>query len=175
MNLTSKEIYDKLIFKFLRRNTTLVPSLIEKKISNVKWSNSYYNYKNLSEVDPVEKELIFKFIQDLEPVPGRLHRKSDKRCLRVLDSNILCDKVADKEHFFQQCDTMRDATIKIKTIAHKVLQKGNVTLRDLLFFSYKGRSKNKNKVFTWFLIQGVLLLRMDLWRTPGASVVLGKD
>ena len=65
----------------------------------------------------------------------------------------MCDKVADKEHFFQQCDSMREATVKIKTIAHKVLQKGNVNLRDLLFFSYKGRSKNKNKVFTWFLIK----------------------
>lgn len=153
MNLTSKEIYDKLIFKFLRRNTTLVPSRIERKISNVKWSNSYYNYKNLSEVDPVEKELIFKFIQDLVPVPGRLHRKSDKRCLRFLNGNILCDKFADKEHFFQQCDSMREATAKIKTIAHKILQKSNFTQRDLLFFSYKGRSKNKNKVFTWFLIK----------------------
>ena len=153
INLTSKEIYEKLIFNYLRRNSTLIPSRIEKKVSHVKWSNSFYNYKNLSEVSPVEKELLFKFIQDLVPVPGRLHQKSDKRCLRTLQGNTVCYQVGDKEHFFQHCDSMTEATIKIKTIAHKILQKRNITQRELVFFSYKGRSKNKNKVFTWFLIK----------------------
>ena len=153
MNLTSKEIYDKLVYNLLRRNSSLIPSRIEKKISNVKWSNSYHNYKYLSEVDPREKELIFRVIQDLLPVPARLHQKSDKRCLRLLHNNTICDQTADKEHFLQSCEVMKDVTNKVKVIGHKILQNKNLTHRDLLFFSFKGRSKNKGKVFTWFLIK----------------------
>ena len=153
MNLTSKEIYDKLVYNLLRRNTSLIPSRIEKKVSNVKWSNSYHNYKYLSEVDPREKELLFRVIQDLVPVAARLHQKSDKRCLRLLHNNTICVQTADKEHFLQQCDSMNEVTTKVKAIRHKILQNKNLTHRDLLFFSFKGRSKNKGKVFSWFLIK----------------------
>ena len=153
MNLTSKEIYDKLVYNLLRRNTSLIPSRIEKKVSNVKWSNSYHNYKYLSEVDPREKELLFRVIQDLVPVAARLHQKSDKRCLRLLHNNTICVQTADKEHFLQQCDSMNEVTRKVKAIGHKILQNKNLTHRDLLFFSFKGRSKNKGKVFSWFLIK----------------------
>ena len=47
----------------------------------------------------------------------------------------------------------RDISRLTANEVHKILQKKNLTHRDLLFFSFKGRSKNKGKVFSWFLIK----------------------
>ena len=153
MNLTSKVIYDTFIFEFLRIRTTLVPSRIEKKVTNVKWSNSYKNFRNLSDVDPLEKELAFKVIQDLVPVPGRLHQKVDKRCLRKMKNNVVCTSIADKEHYFHYCDSIKEASLMFKSIAHKILQKNNIQVKDLLYFSFRGRGKNREKMFSWVLIK----------------------
>ena len=153
MNLTSKVIYDTFIFEFLRISTTLVPSRIEKKVTNVKWSNSYKNFRNLSDVDPLEKELAFKVIQDLVPVPGRLHQKVDKRCLRKMKNNVVCTSIADKEHYFHYCDSIKEVSLMFKSIAHKILQKNNIQVKDLLYFSFRGRGKNREKMFSWVLIK----------------------
>ena len=154
MNSTSKEIYEAFIFKYLRVNSTLIPSRNEKKVANIKWSNSYRNYRNLSEIDPGEKELVFRFIQDLVGVPARLHQKVDKRCMRKIKNNDICTSISDREHFFQSCESIRDVAQMFKSIAHKILQKKNISFKDLLHFSYRGRGKNKEKVFSWVLVKG---------------------
>ena len=153
MNSTSKEIYEAFIFKYLRVNSTLIPSRNEKKVANIKWSNSYRNFRNLSEIDPKEKELVFRFIQDLVAVPARLHQKVDKRCMRKLKKNDICTSISDREHYFQSCDSIREVALMFKSIAHKILQKKNISLKDLLHFSYRGRGKNKEKVFSWVLVK----------------------
>ena len=153
MNSTSKEIYEAFIFKYLRVNSTLIPSRNEKKVANIKWSNSYRNYRNTTEIDPKEKELVFRFIQDLVAVPARLHQKVDKRCMRKLKNNDICTSISDREHYFQSCDSIREVALMFKSIAHKILQKKNISLKDLLHFSYRGRGKNKEKVFSWVLVK----------------------
>ena len=70
-----------------------------------------------------------------------------------MKNNDVCTSFADKEHYFHHCDSIKEVSLMFKTIGHKILQKANIQAKDLLYFSFRGRGKNKERMFSWVLIK----------------------
>ena len=153
-DFSAKEIYSKFIVQKVYDNIgNMIPSRVEKKNPSLDWKIFYQNYSEIRYIDADEKELIFLFVQDLLPVPARIHRKnSDSRCLRKLEAKNICTMVSDREHYFIKCKMVEGFYSKFRFIVSEFLE---VDLKDcdILHFTFKGKNKNKTKLAVWIVLK----------------------
>ena len=150
---SAKQFYDELILKAVSNNGNLIPSRIEKKVLNVRWSRTHKNFSNLRFVTSIEREFCFKMFQDLVDVNQRIHRKNaDPRCLRELKSNVLCSAIQDRQHAFIECRRIKDSIDMLKSILFEFTNR-RFNDNDLLYISFSCKSKVLTNIAVWLIVK----------------------
>ena len=150
---SAKQIYEELLFKEISNNGNLIPSRIEKKVLNIKWSKTFKNFYNLRFVSASEREFCFKMFQDLVDVKQRIHRKNaDPRCLRELKRNVLCSSIQDRQHAFIECRRIKDSIDMLKSILFEFTNR-RFNDNDLLYISFGCKSKVLTNLSVWLIVK----------------------
>ena len=150
---SAKQFYDELLYNAVYNNGNLIPSRIEKKVLNVRWSLTYRNFYNLRFVTAIEREFCFKMFQDLVDVNQRIHRKnSDPRCLREIKPNVLCSSIQDRQHAFINCIRIKESIDILKSILFEYTNR-NFTDEDLLYISFRCHKKVLTNISVWLIVK----------------------
>ena len=152
IGLNAKALYEECLNEFICRGSSLIPSRIEKKSFGIKWKNSYKNVSNVKCLSPLERDFLFKFVNDLLPVGARLHSQANKNCKRKIFDGTICDLFETREHFFRDCTEINESFLSFKEIVESFL---NIKIRNKDIFSLSFMISDKKKCFlaTWFLVK----------------------
>ena len=146
----AKAIYDFLIKEVTHRNGSLIPSRNEKKSVNMKWGVVFINFKLVKDLNADEKCFLWKITQDMLPVGIRIHRRNaERRCLRLLENDTLCQEIQTLEHAFRSCDLIVEAYNIVVQVLNRFLERP-VSFDELIHFSFNHRNKQKLKCGLWF-------------------------
>lgn len=152
VNISAKEIYHEIVFDLIAKSSILVPSRCEINMSSISWPKTFLNFSNLKYVTAREKEFSFMLIQDILPVPGRLHRiNSIKTCRRIIGKKV-CLYFADREHFFIYCEKMKSTFNDIKRFISFLIGYSIKEL-DILHLSFSVGNKSFQKLIVWLLVK----------------------
>ena len=146
----AKAIYEFLIKEVTHRNGSLIPSRNEKKSVNTKWGVVFKNFKLVKGLNADEKCFFWKITQDMLPVGIRIHRRNaERRCLRLLENDTLCQEIQTLEHAFRSCDLIVEAYNIVVQVLNRFLERP-VSFDELIHFSFNHRNKQKLKCGLWF-------------------------
>ena len=150
-----KEIYDYLLQDTTKKNGSLIPSRSEKRSTNVKWSLVFKNLTLLKGMTAEEKEFAWKVSQDMLPVGARIHRKNvERRCLRELGSNVICEDTQTLEHLFINCTGIQVINKSIKMVLQHFMERA-VENNEIIHFSFNHRNKKKLTCALWFSVKSL--------------------
>ena len=153
-DFSAKDIYSDLIVqKVYDDNGILIPSRVERKYHLLDWTIFYKNFKKVKYINAVEKEFMFLFVQDLLPVPARIHRRNnDSSCQRKLEDGRICAKESDRKHFFMSCEVVEYCYIQFRLLVCEFLEMdvGDV---DLLHFTFEVKNKHKRNLAIWIVLK----------------------
>ena len=91
-------------------------------------------------------------IQDILPVPGRLHRaNSVKSCRRQVGNNV-CLYIADREHYFINCEVVKSTFNDIKRFICSLIGY-SINELDILHLSFSIANKRFQKLIVWILVK----------------------
>ena len=96
---------------------------------------------------------MFLFVQDLLPVPARIHRRNnDSSCQRKLEDGRICAKESDRKHFFMSCEVVEYCYIQFRLLVCEFLEMdvGDV---DLLHFTFEVKNKHKRNLAIWIVLK----------------------
>ena len=148
-----KSIYSYLMEKITFKNGSVIPSRSEKRLQGVKWGLTWANLNKLKGLNAKEKDFAWKVTQDMLPIGRRIHRGNiEKKCLRKLDNDSLCQYISDLDHLFVSCPAVTVVFGKVKEIVCNFLQR-NISDQDLFLLSFNHRNKKKLKLSVWFVIK----------------------
>ena len=86
-------------------------------------------------------------------VGSRIHRNNaERRCLRVLDSDVICQDIQTLEHLFLTCESVREVYNVMSLILNVFLERP-IHFKDVIHFSFNHRNKKKLNCGLWFAVK----------------------
>ena len=152
LDISSKEIYDSMLFKFVRNNNSLIPSRMERKSCGIKWSRAHKNLYRLGGMTACEKEFGYKLQQDLLLVNARNFRRKDKTCKRNLGSNKLCLADQDRAHYFVHCEYVKSSFNKLKYTLKEFSGK-MFNDQEIIHLGCSVSNKKKTRILSWLIVK----------------------
>ena len=84
------------------------------------------------------------------PVGIRIHRRNaERRCLRLLQNDMLCQEIQTLDHAFRSCEMIVEVYETIVQVLNRFLER-SVNYDELVHFSFNHRKKLKLKCALWF-------------------------
>ena len=83
----------------------------------------------------------------------RIHRKNaERRCLTLLENNIICTEVQTLEHCFSVCPNISEVYEALRSVLAEFLERV-VVFNEIIHFSFNHRNKNKLLCALWFAVK----------------------
>ena len=152
-----KVIYKHFLKGVIEKNYSLIPSRNEKRNENIKWSVTWKNLKLTKGITAEEKNFAWKVTQDMVAIGKRIHRKVEKRCLRKISNDRQCQIIPDLNHYFVECEAVKNGFKGIKEIVESMLGK-SVGEKNLILLNFTHRKRKRLKLVLWFVVKCLYLI-----------------
>ena len=105
-----------------------------------------------SENKPEEKEYAWKVTQDMVELGKKIHRKTDKRCLKKFTSGEEYEDIPDLFHALMDCIGNNDNFKEVKSITEAMLDR-QIKGKNIIMLNFNHRNKKRLKLKVWFRLK----------------------